>query len=269
MKGKLGTPFANTQVAQEYLATSQSDVQFRSRVWQVAEDAVLINSIRELGGNVGSFSAGAMSNKLADRYRNEMVETDLTKNLSEELNMQIFRVTAESDNRDPNTVRGTGTISQNVPEYMRNDIYNRPERNERPPEWGNNSGLDEEGLGSSGPLDPGGLGDGGSSSDSMGPSIGLGYKADISSNGIDSDQDDRSGGIFAKYFGWLGFGDGGGIGSDQCFDTAPMSTYNVEQLREETENFIIGSGGSPTYVDIESLNPPPMCFPDMPLPPNN
>jgi len=265
MEGKLGTPFANIQVAQEYLATAQSNVQFRSRLWQVAEDTVTINAMCEFGGNVGSFSAGAMSNKIAHNYMDEMVETELTKNLNQELNRRIFRTTAEAGNRDPNTVRGTGTLRQNVPEYMRGDICNRPERNERPPEWGNNGGSDEEGLGSSGPLEPGGPPNSGSSSDSMGPSTELGYKQDIPPNRIDSDEDDRSGRIFAKCFGWLGFGDGGGIGSNQCLDPAPMSAYDAEQLREEREKDLYM--GSPTYVNIENLNPP-MCFPNIMLPPD-
>lgn len=42
LSGKLGTPFANVQVAQEYLATAKSDVQYRSRLWQVAEDTTTI-----------------------------------------------------------------------------------------------------------------------------------------------------------------------------------------------------------------------------------
>lgn len=98
---------------------------------------------------------------------NEMVETELTKNLNEELNMEIFRATAKENQRDPDTVRGTGTIRQNVPEYMKGDICDRPKRNERPPEWGDTGGLYEEGLGS-GPLKPNDSPDGGSSSDSTG-----------------------------------------------------------------------------------------------------
>lgn len=66
----------------------------------------------------------------------EMVQTEFNKNLNGELNMRIFRATAEIDNRDLNTVRGTETIRQNVLEYMRGDICNRLERNERLSEWG-------------------------------------------------------------------------------------------------------------------------------------
>ena len=44
LSGKLGTPFANLQVAQEYLATAQSDVQYRSRLWRISEDTVTLNA---------------------------------------------------------------------------------------------------------------------------------------------------------------------------------------------------------------------------------
>ena len=254
LPGKLGTPFANVQVAQEYLATAQSDVQYRSRLWQVAEDTATINVMSELGGDVGSFAAGAMSNKAANEYMNEMVETELTKNLNEELNMEIFRATAKEDQRNPDTVRGAGTIRQNVPEYMRGDICDRPKRNERPPEWDDTNGLDEEGLGS-GPLKPNGSPDAGSSSDSMGPSGGLGSEQNISPDGIISDKDYETGGFFAKCFGWLGFG----AGADQCFDQAPMSPYEAEILREEAENSFLGMGGGPGMcldVDHPAYNPP-------------
>lgn len=97
LSAKLGTPFANVQVAQEYLATAKSDVQYRSRFWQVVEDITTINAMCEMGGNTRSFAAGAMSNKIADKYMNEMVETELTLNLNEELNMEIFRVTAKKE----------------------------------------------------------------------------------------------------------------------------------------------------------------------------
>ena len=265
LSGKLGTPFTNLLVAQEYLATAQSDVQYRGRLWQVSEDTVTLNAICELGGEPGAFVAGAMSNKIADEYMNEMVETELTKNLNEELNMEIFRATAKENSRDPGTVRGAGTIRQNVPEYMQGDICDRPKRNERPPEWDDTGGLDEEGLGS-GPLKPNGSPDGGSSSDSKGPLGGLGSEQIISPDAI-SDQDDKSGGIFARCFGWLGFG----AGADPCFDQTPISPYEAERLREQAENdfYMGGSSGGMCGLDIDhpAYNPP-MFSGDIMLPPD-
>ena len=264
---KLGTPFTNLQVAQEYLATAQSDVQYRGRLWQVAEDTVTLNAMCELGGEPGSFAAGALSNKIADEYMNEMVETELTKNLNEELNMEIFRATAKENQRDPDTVRGAGTIRQNVPEYMQGDICDRPKRNERPPEWDDTGGLDEEGLGS-GPLKPNGSPDGGSSSDSIGPLGGLGSEQIISPDAI-SDEDDKSGGIFARCFGWLGFG----AGADQCFDQTPISPYEAERLREQAENDLYmdtggSSGGMCLDIDHPAYNPPMFSCESI-LPPDN
>jgi hypothetical protein len=40
---KIKTPFENLVVAKEYLETSQSDIQWRARVWQVAEDTTTVN----------------------------------------------------------------------------------------------------------------------------------------------------------------------------------------------------------------------------------
>jgi hypothetical protein len=252
LQGKLGTPFLNLQVAQEYLATAQSDVQYRGRLWQVAENTVTINAMCEIGGDPSTFASGAVANKIADQYMNEMIDTEVTKNLNEKLNMEIFRATAKSYGRDPEIVRGTGTIRQNVPEYMRNDICDRPKRNERPPEWGDTNGLDEEGI--SAPLKPNGPPDGVPSSDSMGSSGGLGSERSISQNEI-SDDNYEDGRIFARFFGWLGFG----TDAAPCFEQAPMSPYEIQRLREEAEDdFYLNAGGSCPHLDIDHLayNPP-------------
>ena len=97
-----------------------------------------------------------MSNKIADRYMDEIVETALTVNLNEELNLEIFRVTANQDKQNPETVPGTGTIRQNVPKYMKGDLCDRPQRNERPSEWGGKYNLEGPGpgFGSSTPNNP-------------------------------------------------------------------------------------------------------------------
>lgn len=52
IKDKLQTPFDNLLVAKEYLETSQSDLQWRARLWQVAQDTTAINIASELGGDV-------------------------------------------------------------------------------------------------------------------------------------------------------------------------------------------------------------------------
>lgn len=52
---KIKTPFENLVVAKEYLETSQSDIQWCDRFWQVAEDTTTINIACELGKEAGSF----------------------------------------------------------------------------------------------------------------------------------------------------------------------------------------------------------------------
>lgn len=76
------------------METSQSDIQWRDRFCKLTEDTVSINMASELRGNLGSFGAGAASNKMAEGYMNEMIETAVRMNPQEELNFQIFKQTA-------------------------------------------------------------------------------------------------------------------------------------------------------------------------------
>ena len=129
---KIKTPLENLVVAKEYLETSQSDIQWRDRFWQVTEDTTKINLSCELGKEPGSFGAGVLSNKIADGYMNEMVQTSLTLNKQEKLNDRIFKQVALDQGLDPNTVRGTGVTREFVPDFMKADLCDRPERNARP-----------------------------------------------------------------------------------------------------------------------------------------
>ena len=88
---KVATPFTNLLTAKEYLETSQSDVQWRDRLWTVIEDTFTVNGASELGGELGSFGAGAAANKMADKYMEEMVETSFTLKASEKLNQRIYQ----------------------------------------------------------------------------------------------------------------------------------------------------------------------------------
>jgi hypothetical protein len=129
---KIKTPFQNLVVAKEYLETSQSDIQWRDRVWQVAEDTLTINLSCELGKEPASFSAGVLSNKIADKYMDEMIETCTTLNNQEKLNDEFFKLVAKGRGLDPNSVRGTGVTREFVPAFMQGDLCDRPERNARP-----------------------------------------------------------------------------------------------------------------------------------------
>jgi hypothetical protein len=135
IKDKLQTPLDNLRVAKEYLETSQSDLQWRARLWQVAQDTMTINIASELGSDVGSFGAGAASNKIADGYMAEMVITEATKNPQEKLNLEMFKQTAREQGIDVSEVRGTGLTREFVPDFMQEDICERPERNSRPNSW--------------------------------------------------------------------------------------------------------------------------------------
>ena len=109
---KVQTPIENLIVAKEYLETSQSDVQWRARFWQVTEDTVTINLCCELGKDAGSFGAGAMSNKIADRYMDEMIQTCTTLNNQEKLNDEIFKLVAKDQGLDSSSIRGTPPCSR-------------------------------------------------------------------------------------------------------------------------------------------------------------
>lgn len=98
---KIQTPLDNLVVAKEYLETAQSDLQWRSRFWQVWEDTVKVNFSCELGSDLGTFAAGAASNKIAAGSMDEMVETALSINSREELNARIFKIEAQNLNVNP------------------------------------------------------------------------------------------------------------------------------------------------------------------------
>lgn len=134
---KVKTSFDNLTVAKEYLETSQSDIQWRNRFWKLTEDTVVLNTSCEVGGDIRSFvaGAGAASNKIADRYMDEMIDTSTILNRQEQMNDRIFRLIAKNQNIDPDSVRRTGVTREFVPaymQYMQGDLCDRPERNPRP-----------------------------------------------------------------------------------------------------------------------------------------
>lgn len=112
---KLKTPLENLRVAKEFLESSKSEIQWRDRFWKVAEDCIGINAACELGEDAGSFGAGCAANKIADKYMNEMVNTELTLDPYEQLNMKCYKRQAVFNGQDPTLVRGTGLFQQFVP----------------------------------------------------------------------------------------------------------------------------------------------------------
>jgi len=68
-------------------------------------------------------------------YMNEMVETEITKNQQEKLNLEIFKQTAREQGIDVSEVRGTGLMREFVPDFMQKDICERPKQDSRPNSW--------------------------------------------------------------------------------------------------------------------------------------
>ena len=191
LSGRVGTPFANLQVAKEYLETSKSD---RDRFWQTIEDTTIMNSMCETGGDVSIFAAGTISNKVADRYMDEMVETKCTPTSTEKLNLRIFQTISEEKKMNPDDVRGTEITREFVPKYMKGNICDRPL------DWDNNSGLEEDGLGSSPSKPEGSSHDrswSGTTSEYGRPEC----DTKISLDGTMSNDDEEGEGIFARCFG--------------------------------------------------------------------
>ena len=250
---KIQTPIDNLVVTKEYLETSQSDIQWRAIFWQVAEDTISINVASELGGDLGSFGAGAASNKIAENYMNEMFDTAVNINQQEELNFEIFKQTAREQKMDVDKVRGTGVAREFVPEFMKGDICDRLERNARPDSWNNDGGgLTDDGI----IIDPNP--NPGSPSNDDG-ALNLPGESNFDSSSYSGEAilktDENNGNIFGRLFSLFGFGSSGG---DSCgCETGMLSSPypstsgdDGEKIREEGEKtllgwFFEGGGGAP------------------------
>lgn len=213
LEDKLLTPFNNLESAFEYVTTSQSDVQFRDRVWEVLEDTATINSMCELVSELGSYSAGMLANEMADKYTEKSINTLVTINDQEKLNSQMFQQVAAEKNIDPSLIRGTGLMREFVPDYQKSDLCDWPIKGARPKPFGlgseNDNFLDNDDFWNpkndgpnSGPKDgKGGDNQGGgmpgSSDDSNFSNLNDESKSSTSTN-------DSEGNIFGR---WLGFND--------------------------------------------------------------
>jgi hypothetical protein len=196
----------------------------------------------------------------------EMVGTAVTINQQEKLNFEIFKQNAREQNIDISKVRGTGLTREFVPEYMKGDICDRPDRNSRPNSWHDDDGFTDDGiiidptikpknpLGDSGGLN---LGDKSTIDDSSS------YSSETVSN-IDSDNNDGS--IFAKIFGFLDFGVDSGICDAGTFDSAISSTQllpaEAEKSRDESKKGLLG------WI-FDGVGGSPLCNPDPSHPSNN
>ena len=69
----------------------------------------------------------------------EMIDTEVNKNYQEKLHLEMFKQTAREQGKDVSKVRGTGLMKEFVPDFMWEDICERPERNARRNSWEDNS----------------------------------------------------------------------------------------------------------------------------------
>jgi hypothetical protein len=122
LSDKIKTPFENLIIAKEYLETSKSGIQWRDRVWEVAQDTTIINMSYELGQEPGSFGMGALSNKIAGKYMDQMVITCATLTSQEKLNEEIFKQVAKDQGVNSDSVFGTGLTREFVPNFMQGDF---------------------------------------------------------------------------------------------------------------------------------------------------
>lgn len=233
---KILTPFNNLESALEYLETSQSDVQFRDRFFEVAEDKATINSMCQFGGDLGAYSAGALANKKADGYTDKAIETILTLNDQEKLNLRMFKQVAAEKGVDPETIRGTGITREFVPEFQKGDLCDRPERGERPKSFG--FGNDNTDFGDS---------SSNSKNNNSGPPTGGSSGGDILNSDLADDSNlprfnersestdstngsENNGSIFGRFFGF------GSSESSQCLESdIPLTNSNGTSSGENGE----------------------------------
>lgn len=82
-------------------------------------------------GDFGSFGAGAMAEKVADRYVKEMPGTSFTLTKCASLNKRLYKEAARRAGLDSNLVDRTGPFRQFVDPKFRGNISDRPPRGSR------------------------------------------------------------------------------------------------------------------------------------------
>ena len=285
---KIKTPVNNLLVTQDYLASCKSDVEYRSHLYQVAEDTTTVNAMCIADEEVGGFMGGMYANQVANGYKAELELNAKTIDPVEKLNLEIFKQTAQEQGIDPDTVKGTGCFREHVPDILKGDICNRPPRNTRPTRWSDNDGwINDDGPSGNGPSDNGPSDNGPSDngpSDS-GPSD-SGWKNDIlEAEVIDVNKNDlkdvadndlrsltnNNQGIFNKMFGFfenlVGRSDSNAIGTPLVGNETESDF--LEKICCRLGGLIPDEGGVYHCTDPSQLQPPPfmgdignMCHPE-------
>lgn len=132
----------NIENAKFYIESSKSDAQYRFRLFRVGRDTFIVN-VMALNGSNFAFSAGVLANQIAEDYLKQIFETDYDLREVEKLNMEMFKVVAAEQGRDPNKVIGTGLFRENVPESMKELLYIIPDEEDSRPNDKNSGQFDQ------------------------------------------------------------------------------------------------------------------------------
>ena len=122
--------------------TVKSDAQYHFRLFRVDRDTFIANVI-VLNGSNFAFSIGVLANQIAEDYLKAIFETDYDLCEVEKLNMEIFKVVAAEQGRDPNDVIGTGLFRENVTESIKELLYIIPDEEDSRPDDKNNGQFDQ------------------------------------------------------------------------------------------------------------------------------
>ena len=100
----------------------------------------------ELENSLALFTSETISNKIAEDYMNEMIETEVSVNQQEELNFQILKQTIREQNIDISTVCGSGLACEFVFQCMQRNICERSQRNKHPDSWDDDNDWPNDGI---------------------------------------------------------------------------------------------------------------------------
>ena len=78
LKDRISRLLENLKGIEFYLETSQSDVQYRDRLWKVKRDTAIVNALCEYRGYPGAVVSGRLANMYAYQYVDEQMETRIS-----------------------------------------------------------------------------------------------------------------------------------------------------------------------------------------------
>jgi len=166
-----------------------------------------------------------------------MIDNEIDIYPQEKLNLEIFKQVAREQGVNVDTVRGTGVTREFIPEYMKGDICDRPDQNARSNTWGNNGGLEDDGIyphfRPSNPVNP-------SNDDGALELPGeSNYNSPSYSDETISNINKDDGNIFSKLFDFIGLGENSNNPGDTIcesqFSSQQPSIEEVDRMRDKAE----------------------------------